>query len=168
MCITPCRMPPPPSSPGRCCQPENRPAGRDHAPRHRHDVCSDGMRATVRPFSTPLNCSDAVTAVSEFLKGESQRLLAFKGPVDVIHNFFATASAHSAAGKRCAGNWGSGQMEVLLFHSSNLRSAETRGPRARGGVPPGRPPLPFKLLYWPAAASPHSWNRCASSVWKSG
>src|SRR6185503_13173257 len=35
-----------------------------------------------------LNCSDAVTAVSYFLKTESQRLLDFSGPVDVIHNFF--------------------------------------------------------------------------------
>src|SRR5438477_1946140 len=35
-----------------------------------------------------LNCSDAVTTVSAFLQRETQRLLEFDGPIDVIHNFF--------------------------------------------------------------------------------
>src|SRR5258706_9856902 len=35
-----------------------------------------------------LTCSDAVTAVSFFLQRESQRLLDFDGPIEVIHNFF--------------------------------------------------------------------------------
>src|SRR6266403_231848 len=36
-----------------------------------------------------LTSSDAVTAVSESLKGETQRVLDFDGPIEVIHNFFA-------------------------------------------------------------------------------
>src|SRR6202046_3973528 len=35
-----------------------------------------------------LTCSDAVTTVSEFLKQETQRVLGFDGPMEVIHNFF--------------------------------------------------------------------------------
>src|SRR5580700_2675548 len=34
-----------------------------------------------------LACSDAVTTVSTFLKGETQRLLSVERPIDVIHNF---------------------------------------------------------------------------------
>ncbi|MBI1841781.1 MAG: glycosyltransferase, partial [Verrucomicrobia bacterium] len=40
-----------------------------------------------------LRCSDAVTAVSSFLKDESQRLLNFDGSIEVIHNFFEPRSA---------------------------------------------------------------------------
>src|SRR5262250_3990105 len=36
-----------------------------------------------------LTSSDAVTAVSESLKLETQRVLDFEGPIEVIHNFFA-------------------------------------------------------------------------------
>src|SRR3954469_15266229 len=35
-----------------------------------------------------LNCSDAVTTVSNYLRAETQRLLNFNRPIDVIHNFF--------------------------------------------------------------------------------
>src|SRR4051812_36111460 len=35
-----------------------------------------------------LRSSDAVTAVSEYLRGETQRLLTVDRPIDVIHNFF--------------------------------------------------------------------------------
>ena len=35
-----------------------------------------------------LTCSDAVTTVSDFLKQETQRVLGFDGPLEVIHNFF--------------------------------------------------------------------------------
>src|SRR4026208_2485282 len=36
-----------------------------------------------------LASSDAVTAVSESLKQETQRVLHFDGPIEVLHNFFA-------------------------------------------------------------------------------
>src|ERR1700758_2240249 len=32
--------------------------------------------------------SDAVTTVSAYLKAETQRVLGFNGPMEVIHNFF--------------------------------------------------------------------------------
>ena len=35
-----------------------------------------------------LTCSDAVTAVSDYLQDETQRLLDINRPIDVIHNFF--------------------------------------------------------------------------------
>src|SRR5271167_935144 len=35
-----------------------------------------------------LSCSDAVTTVSVFLKQETQKVLGFEGPMEVIHNFF--------------------------------------------------------------------------------
>src|ERR1700728_4846866 len=35
-----------------------------------------------------LNQSDAVTTVSQYLKGETQRVIGFAGPIEVIHNFY--------------------------------------------------------------------------------
>ena len=35
-----------------------------------------------------LDCSDAVTVVSEYLRDETRRLLDVDRPIDVIHNFF--------------------------------------------------------------------------------
>jgi L-malate glycosyltransferase len=66
-----------------------------------------------------LTRSDAVTAVSEFLRRETQRVLSFDGPIEVIHNFFkpqtplrSREEVRQELGLRD---------EVLLFHSSNLR-----------------------------------------------
>jgi N-acetyl-alpha-D-glucosaminyl L-malate synthase BshA len=66
-----------------------------------------------------LTCSDAVTTVSEFLKQETERVLGFNGPMEVIHNFFtprqprrSREEVHRELGV---------QDEVLVFHSSNLR-----------------------------------------------
>src|SRR5690242_5207562 len=35
-----------------------------------------------------LNCSDAVTTVSAYLRSETERVLGFGGPMEVIHNFY--------------------------------------------------------------------------------
>jgi N-acetyl-alpha-D-glucosaminyl L-malate synthase BshA len=66
-----------------------------------------------------LTRSDAVTVVSEFLRRETQRVLGFTGPMEVIHNFFqpqpptrSREEVRQELGLR---------EEVLLFHSSNLR-----------------------------------------------
>jgi N-acetyl-alpha-D-glucosaminyl L-malate synthase BshA len=66
-----------------------------------------------------LNCSDAVTTVSDFLRVETQRVLGFAGPMDVIHNFYVPrpprrtpAEVRAELGLRD---------EVLVLHSSNLR-----------------------------------------------
>ena len=66
-----------------------------------------------------LASSDAVTAVSESLKRETQRVLDFDGPIEVIHNFFAPRppgrSPDSVRRELGLGD------EVLVVHSSNLR-----------------------------------------------
>jgi N-acetyl-alpha-D-glucosaminyl L-malate synthase BshA len=66
-----------------------------------------------------LTCSDAVTVVSEFLKQQTERVLDFKGPMDVIHNFFSPRPARRSREevRRELGL----KNEVLLLHSSNLR-----------------------------------------------
>ena len=66
-----------------------------------------------------LASSDAVTAVSAFLEQETRRLLAFDGPMEVIHNFFAP---HPARRSRQEVRHELGlQEEVVIFHASNLR-----------------------------------------------
>ncbi len=67
-----------------------------------------------------LGRSDAVTAVSAFLRRESERLLDFHGPVDVIHNFFDPHPTFRSR-EEVRLELGVGPEEVLLFHSSNLR-----------------------------------------------
>jgi N-acetyl-alpha-D-glucosaminyl L-malate synthase BshA len=67
-----------------------------------------------------LTCSDAVTAVSDYLKAETQRVLGFDGPLEVIHNFFAPRpSRRSRAEVRR--ELGLADNEVMILHSSNLR-----------------------------------------------
>ena len=63
--------------------------------------------------------SDAVTAVSSYLKSETERVLGFNRPMEVIHNFFqprlATRSRDEV--RRELGL----RDEVMILHSSNLR-----------------------------------------------
>jgi len=66
-----------------------------------------------------LTCSDAVTAVSEALKRETQRVLDFDGSIEVIHNFFAPRRPRRAGGE-VRRELGLGK-EVVVVHSSNLR-----------------------------------------------
>ena len=67
-----------------------------------------------------LTCSDAVTAVSAYLKAETQRVLGFNGPLEVIHNFFAPRPPRrSREAVRQA--LGVADNEVMILHSSNLR-----------------------------------------------
>jgi len=91
-----------------------------------------------------LNCSDAVTAVSAFLQKESQRLLEFDGPINVIHNFFDPhPSKHSTEDVRR--KLGLNKREVLLLHSSNLRPLK-RIDLLLDAVARIRPADSFKLL----------------------
>ena len=66
-----------------------------------------------------LTCSDAVTTVSDFLKQETQRVLGFDGPLEVIHNFFEPRPPRRSPGevRRELGL----QSELVVLHSSNLR-----------------------------------------------
>ncbi|HTJ00949.1 MAG TPA: N-acetyl-alpha-D-glucosaminyl L-malate synthase BshA [Dongiaceae bacterium] len=67
-----------------------------------------------------LTCSDAVTVVSEYLKQETQNVLGFTGPLEVIHNFF-TPRVPGRARSEVRRELGVTDNEVLLLHSSNLR-----------------------------------------------
>ena len=69
-----------------------------------------------------LTSSDAVTAVSESLKRETQAVLDFDGPIEVIHNFFAPR-APSRSPEVVRRELGLGD-EVVVVHSSNLRQGK--------------------------------------------
>ena len=90
-----------------------------------------------------LTHSDAVTVVSNFLKGETQRVLGFKGKMHVIHNFFTPRKPKRLreAVRRELGL----KDEVLLFHSSNLRPLK-RIDLLLETVARIRPKKSFKLL----------------------
>ena len=66
-----------------------------------------------------LECSDAVTAVSEFLRDETHRLLRFDGPIDVVHNYFEPRPPRRTcdAVRHQLGVTD----ELIVLHSSNLR-----------------------------------------------
>jgi len=67
-----------------------------------------------------LSCSDAVTAVSASLRAETARVFDFRGPIEVVHNFFVPRPPRrSAADVRQ--ELGVERDEVLVLHSSNLR-----------------------------------------------
>src|SRR5271170_5114740 len=66
-----------------------------------------------------LTHSDAVTVVSHFLEQETQRVLGFDGPMEVIHNFFEPRPAlrSRAEVRRKLGL----HEEAIVLHASNLR-----------------------------------------------
>jgi N-acetyl-alpha-D-glucosaminyl L-malate synthase BshA len=66
-----------------------------------------------------LMCSDAVTAVSGWLRDETHRLLAIDRPIDVIHNFFAPRAPRRSREevRRELGL----KDEAMILHLSNLR-----------------------------------------------
>jgi N-acetyl-alpha-D-glucosaminyl L-malate synthase BshA len=66
-----------------------------------------------------LNCSDAVTTVSEFLRRQTQRLLGIERRIDVIYNFFAPRQPRRSR-QEVRRELGVGD-EVMVLHSSNLR-----------------------------------------------
>lgn len=68
-----------------------------------------------------LERSDAVTAVSHFLEGETRRLLQITRPIEVIHNFVSPLAPQRSRSETRA-ELGVREEEVLLIHASNLRS----------------------------------------------
>jgi N-acetyl-alpha-D-glucosaminyl L-malate synthase BshA len=66
-----------------------------------------------------LDCSDAVTTVSEFLRGETLRLLGADRSIEVIHNFFEPGPPRRSRAevRRELGLGG----EAMVLHLSNLR-----------------------------------------------
>jgi L-malate glycosyltransferase len=91
-----------------------------------------------------LDCSDAVTAVSEFLKQETQRLLDVSHEVEVIHNFY-TPRQPGRSREAVRKELGIANGEVLLLHSSNLRSLK-RVDLLLAAVGAIRPRKSFKLM----------------------
>jgi N-acetyl-alpha-D-glucosaminyl L-malate synthase BshA len=63
--------------------------------------------------------SDAVTAVSAWLRDETHRLLAVERPIDVIHNFFEPKSPRRSR-EEVRRELGLGE-EAMIVHLSNLR-----------------------------------------------
>ncbi len=90
-----------------------------------------------------LTSSDAVTAVSQSLKGETQRVLDFDGPIEVIHNFFAPHEP-SRSPEAVRRELGLGD-ELVVVHSSNLRPGK-RVDLLLETVARIRPRRAFKLL----------------------
>ncbi|MFO1487130.1 MAG: N-acetyl-alpha-D-glucosaminyl L-malate synthase BshA [Verrucomicrobiota bacterium] len=90
-----------------------------------------------------LTHSDAVTTVSAFLKTETQRVLGFDGPIEVIHNFFTPRKPRRSR-EEVRAELGV-RDEVLVFHSSNLRPLK-RIDLLLETVARTRPHRQFKLL----------------------
>jgi N-acetyl-alpha-D-glucosaminyl L-malate synthase BshA len=67
-----------------------------------------------------LEQSDAITAVSQFLKQETIRLLNVERPIEVIHNFFSPRPPGRAR-QDVRRDVGVADDQVLLLHCSNLR-----------------------------------------------
>jgi L-malate glycosyltransferase len=67
-----------------------------------------------------LTHSDAVTAVSNFLKDETRRVLGFNGSIDVVHNFFSPRPPPRSR-EDVRQELGVAKDDVLILHASNLR-----------------------------------------------
>ena len=98
---------------------------RDEQPRvvttlHGTDTTLLGRDAGYAPaIRHALVCSDAVTAVSEYLKHETQVVFDFDGAIEVIHNFFVPRPPRRSRDE-VKRELGLGK-EVVVVHSSNLR-----------------------------------------------
>ena len=111
---------------------------------HGTDTTLLGQDAGYAPaIKHALTSSDAVTAVSQSLRRETQRVLDFDGPIEVIHNFFAprppTRSPEAVRRELGVGE------ELVVVHSSNLRPGK-RVDLLLETVKRVRPRRAFKLL----------------------
>jgi L-malate glycosyltransferase len=87
---------------------------------HGTDTTLLGLDPGYRPaIHHALLHSDAVTVVSGFLQQETERVLGFKGPMEVIHNFFEPRTPRRSP-EQVRRELGLDQ-EALLLHASNLR-----------------------------------------------
>ena len=120
-------------------------AGGHHAAWHRYHA--SGPRSGLRPaIRHALQCSDAITTVSGYLRRETQRLLSIDKPIDVIHNFFTPRRKRSREEVREELGV---TKQVLLFHSSNLRSVKRIDHLLEAAGEPGRARR-SNCSYWPA------------------
>jgi len=88
---------------------------------HGTDVTLLGHNEQYNPaIRHALHSSDAVTAVSGFLKAEAQRLLSVECPIEVIHNFYEPQTP-SRSREEVRLELGIDDDEVMVLHTSNLR-----------------------------------------------
>jgi N-acetyl-alpha-D-glucosaminyl L-malate synthase BshA len=88
---------------------------------HGTDTTLLGRDPGYRPaIQHALNSSDAVTTVSAYLQGETQRLLAVERPIDVIHNFFEPRPPRRSRDE-VRRELGFRDGEIMILHASNLR-----------------------------------------------
>jgi len=93
---------------------------------HGTDTTLLGRDADYRPaIFHALTHSDAVTVVSDFLKRETREVLSFKGPMDVIHNFFTPRPPRRS--RQAVRKELGVKDEILIIHSSNLRPLKRIG-----------------------------------------
>lgn len=90
-----------------------------------------------------LDRSDAVTAVSDYLRSETLRLLGVTRPIDVIHNFFEPKPAARSL-EEIRAELGL-RDEAIVLHLSNLRSVK-RIPLLLEAVSRIKPHDSFKLV----------------------
>ena len=91
-----------------------------------------------------LACSDAVTAVSEFLRSETTRLLPLERSIHVVHNFF-TPRLPRRPREEVRRELGLRADEILIIHASNLRPLK-RIDLLLAAVARVRPREAFRLL----------------------
>ena len=88
---------------------------------HGTDTTLLGSDPAYRPaVHHALTHSDAVTAVSDYLKNETRRVLGFDGPLEVIHNFFSPRPPRRSR-EEVRREIGIMDNETMILHSSNLR-----------------------------------------------
>jgi N-acetyl-alpha-D-glucosaminyl L-malate synthase BshA len=109
-----------------------------------------------------LENSDAITTVSEFMRGETVRLLGVQRPIEVIPNFF---EPHACTHRReeTRRELGLAPSEPMLLHLSNLRPLK-RIDLLLDTVALLAPRLPFKLVILAGADS----TRLADDVRRRG
>lgn len=91
-----------------------------------------------------LSQSNGVTAVSQFLKSETRRVLSYECPIEVIHNFYKPGLPVRSR-EEVRKDLGVSAEEVLIIHSSNLRPVK-RIDLLLDTVARIGPHHPFKLL----------------------
>jgi N-acetyl-alpha-D-glucosaminyl L-malate synthase BshA len=106
-----------------------------------------------------LTHSDAVTVVSNFLKTETQRVLSFNGPMEVIHNFFKPSQPRRSR-KEVRDELGM-RDEVMVLHSSNLRPVK-RIDLLLETIARVRATRAFKLVVLAAGVLLRSWRTFAA------
>jgi N-acetyl-alpha-D-glucosaminyl L-malate synthase BshA len=91
---------------------------------HGTDTTLMGKDPSYRPVVRhAIAASDAVTAVSAFLRDETREIFGIDRPIDVVHNFFSPLAPKRARAEVRA-TLGIRDDEVVALHMSNLRAGK--------------------------------------------